>query len=103
MHGIHRIDSGNPNGVVEALAPAICYTSRLGIWVKINFQFDSLGWSCLVSDGSPGTDPHLLFDSVVSGNGAPSHIPEIDNQYYTQKDSVPPGQVFNWYDSAWIH
>lgn len=103
MHGVYRIDSGNPNGLVEALPPAICYTGRAGLWVKVNFQFDSLGWVSIVSDGVVPLDPHLMFDTVVSGNGVPSHVPQTANQLYTQKDSDPPGLVWDWWNSSWTH
>ncbi len=40
---------------------------------------------------------------VFSGNGDPTGVivPTCDTAFYTQKDSVPAGVIWNWYDGVW--
>ncbi len=47
---VFNIDSGNPNGFVQAQKPAICYTDAGGLWVKTNDTFDNQGWTNLIAE-----------------------------------------------------
>lgn len=38
---------------------------------------------------------------VYTGNGAPAIVPAATAAIYIQKDSVPAGILWLWYDAAW--
>ena len=38
---------------------------------------------------------------ATAGNGVPTFTPGSDAALYIQKDSVPPGLVWAWYDGVW--
>src|SRR3954469_1819891 len=103
MHGPFRIQSGNPNGVIEAIAPAICYTNQGGLWGKINSTRDSNGWAQIIPESQVVVDTELLFSPLVSRDGVPTHTPMIPNQQYTQRDSIPAGLIWNWWNGSWAH
>ena len=50
----------------------------------------------IVANGSPSAST-----SVTCGNGAPSTAPAGGCGFYIQQDSVPPGQVWEYYSGAW--
>jgi hypothetical protein len=45
------IDSGDPNGFIEADSQAFVYTRKGVLWTKTNLTFDSAGWVNVIADG----------------------------------------------------
>lgn len=46
----YKIDSGNPNGYIQAQSPAICYSKKGAVWIKTNDTYDSQGWVCVIAE-----------------------------------------------------
>ncbi len=50
MVQVFQIASGDPNGVVTATAPAICYTTAGGLWTKTGVGNNNTGWVCMIAE-----------------------------------------------------
>lgn len=43
-------NAGDPNGVVTATRPALCYTPGLGLWMKTGAGTTNTGWDQVIAD-----------------------------------------------------
>lgn len=59
--------------------------------------------SSTLSGGGGGGGGTVFCQSNFAGNGDPTGVvfPACDVAFYTQKDSVPAGVIWNWYDGVW--
>ncbi len=56
---------------------------------------------CQILNGGGGGG--VFCQSNFVGNGDPTGVvfPSCDVAFYTQRDSVPAGVIWNWYDGVW--
>jgi len=90
--------NGSPEGAISA-NPGTAYIDLLTgtLWLKAT-GVQTLGWKDMgLSSTVVGAQ------QVFSGNGSPEGVvtPTGDEAFYVQKDSVPAGLIWSWYDSAW--
>lgn len=51
--------------------------------------------------GGGGGAGGVTAGTVDAGNGPPTSVPTTNGALYIQKDSVPPGQLWSFYDNQW--
>lgn len=95
---------GIPEGVVPA-NQGTAYTDTANNWLWVKFAgVAELGWKHVgLSPASSGGGGGSGIIQVFAGNGSPEGIvtPVSNAAFYTQIDSVPPGEVWDWYDGSW--
>lgn len=47
---VFMIESGDPNGFILSVGPAMCYTKAGGLWAKYDACYSNTGWVCLIKD-----------------------------------------------------
>jgi len=80
----------DPNGVISAERPAMCYSSNGRQWTKTNAGENTAGWVEVLSGG-------LFYGTEVERLAATPPGPAA----WISSDSVPPHQIFVWTGAAW--
>jgi len=64
----------------------------------------SIGWKLVGKQSIPVVNVSVApLTNMFVGNGSPVGVitPTTLSAKYTQRDSLPPGLIWDWYDGAW--
>ena len=94
---------GSPEGVVPGV-PGQTYvdTGNLDLYMKIA-GVQNIGWKLVGKKAVPLVSVGQI--STFTGTGSPVGVifPTVASAFYTQTDSDPPGQIWNWWGGSWTH
>lgn len=98
--------SGSPEGVVPGVpGQTFVNVDNDDLYLKIA-GVQAMGWKLVGKKSLPVVNVDVSvagLENMFVGNGSPVGviIPTTASAKYTQRDSVPPGAVWDWYDGAW--
>jgi hypothetical protein len=97
--------SGSPEGVVAGVpGQTFVNIDNLDLYQKIA-GVQTTGWKLVGKKSIPLVSVQSAAQVTYAGPGSPVGVifPTVSSAFYTQTDTDPPGQVWNWYNNSWVH